>query len=380
MERTLVRLLQSLRTPGIAHVVVTLRSRGNLATELPSEIPCHSLGLSGARRTAGFRLSRLVRRLGPCVLHARNPGTWADALLARACCRNIRLVLGFHGLETAGKFSMRDRIVATGARWFAAECTTVSASGAEKMTRELGIPPDRITVLPNGVDLHRFPPASRETSAVVRAEFGIFADATVIGAVGNLTTVKRQDLLLHAFATCRRSEPKLRLLLVGDGPERGRLEELCRSLQQDANVTLAGARNDIPRLLAAMDVFVSCSDSEGMSNALLEAMAAGLPVIATRVGGNEELVRDREDGWLIPKGDAGALAAALREAATDPELRNRFGLAARARAEQFSFDSTVHVYERFYSDRLQPTVRGNAKHVPAANGDRVRKLFTSPIT
>jgi len=380
MERTLVRLLQSMRTPGITHVVVTLRSPGSLAIELPREVPCYSLGMSGTRRTAGLRLARVLRRLGPCVLHARNPGTWADALLARACCRNARLVLGFHGLETSGEFSMRDRFVAIGARWFAAEFTTVSASGAEKMTRELGIPSDRITVLSNGVDLQRFSPTSREASAAVRAEFGIPADATVVGTVGSLTAVKRQDLLLHAFATCGLSGQKLWLLLVGDGSERGRLEALCRSLQRPATVTFAGARDDIPGLLAGMDVFVNCSDSEGMSNAVLEAMVAGLPVIATRVGGNEELVRDRVDGWLVPRGDVGALAIALREAASDPDLRGRFGVSARARAGQFSFDSTVRAYERFYVDKLHRPLRGNPKGIPAANEDQVRELFTLPIT
>lgn len=351
MERTLVQLLRSMQTPGLDHVVVTQRSLGALASQLPSHVPCIALGAWKSARTVGFRLARVLRPLGPCVLHARNPGTWGDALLAHVGCRAVRLVFGFHGLESSGRFSMRDRLVAACAQRFAADFTTVSAAAAEKLARELAIALDRITVLRNGVDLGRFAPPARDVRAAVRAELGIHDRSMVIGTVGHLFAVKRHDLLISALTTLGEIGTNVRLLIVGEGPERGRLESLDRLLHRSAKVIFAGARQDVPRLLAAMDVFVNCSDSEGMSNALLEAMATGLPVVATRVGGNEELVRDRADGWLIPKDSVSAIAAALREA-MDPDFRERLGAFARARAEQFSFESTVHAYEGFYADQL----------------------------
>lgn len=350
-ERTLIRLLHRLRTSDTRHIVITQRAKGSLAATLPSDVPCVALEMTGRARMAGIRLARVVRTLGPCLVHARNTGTWADAVLARATCRNARLVLGFHGLESNGRFTMRDRVVTEIALRLGADFTTVCRSGADKLTDELRIPRERISILANGVDLDRFSPPTDHTRAAARAELGIPHRSVVYGTVGSLTPVKRTDLLLTAFARSRSSRRERRLLLVGDGPDRSALETLGRSLGCAADITFTGARSDVPGLLPAMDVFVNTSDSEGMSNAVLEAMAMGLPILATRVGGNEELVRDGVEGWLVRRDDVASLAAAMNEAADPRDARTRMGIAARVRAESFSFESTVRAYSQFYQDR-----------------------------
>lgn len=206
-------------------------------------------------------------------------------------------------------------------------------------------PPDKIRVHYNGVDLPDFESASSKPVLMANHPECIW-----IGLVGSLTPVKRHDLLLRAFSNVRKSSgsPAVRLVLLGDGPERTALTTLTSQLGISEFVHFAGATPDVSPYLRHLDIGVLCSDREGLSNAILEYMANGLPVVATAVGGNPELVTDG-NGILVPPNDVQALTEALMTLLTDEGLRVRYGAASRLKAErQFGWQSSLLAMEDDY--------------------------------
>jgi len=194
------------------------------------------------------------------------------------------------------------------------------------------------------VDLSRFAHAGGD-----RASLGAANGELVIGSVGCLAARKDYGTLLEALATLERSGRRFHAALVGDGPEREALEQRARELGVSARTTFLGERADVERLLPAMDVFVLSSREEGIPNALLEAMAAGRPSVATAVGGTPEVLEDGVTGWLVPPADPAALAAALEQTLADPDEARRRGEAARrATEEKMSIDAMVRRHEEFY--------------------------------
>jgi glycosyltransferase involved in cell wall biosynthesis len=182
-------------------------------------------------------------------------------------------------------------------------------------------------------------------------KLGFLNDEVMIGTVGRLDPVKDQGLLLHAFARLNHGQKNLRLVLVGDGPERKGLESIKDTLPCRDHILFLGERNDVDNVLKALDIFVLPSRSEGISNTILEAMATGLPVIATAVGGNPELVQDGHTGCLISPDNCEALVDALNfYIAQRPDMITLHGLNGRERAvRDFSLDRMVKEYETLYT-------------------------------
>lgn len=213
-----------------------------------------------------------------------------------------------------------------------------------------GIAPGRMVWIPNGVDTGRFRPAPAEARSAARAALGMDAQTIVFGCLARLTGVKRHTDLLQAFAIVRQHTPQAHLLLLGDGPLRGEVSAQVVALGLTNAVTLLGDRPDVEQLLPALDVSVLASSTEGMSNAILESMACGLPVIATAVGGNLQLVRDQSSGLLVPPLDPASLATAMQVLAGSPATRAQMGQVARERmVREFSLDAMVHSYDRLYA-------------------------------
>jgi glycosyltransferase involved in cell wall biosynthesis len=212
--------------------------------------------------------------------------------------------------------------------------------------------------------------AARGDRADVRAELGVAPDAALIGAVGRLTADKGgQDVLIRAVGRVRETCPQVRLVMVGDGPLRPGLEQLTAQLGLTGTVIFTGLRSDVPRLLGALDVFVLPSEREALPVAVLEAMAAGLPLVATRVGGIPEVVEDGATGFLVPPGDVAAMHCVLERLTGDPALAARLGAAGQAHVQaHFTVQQMVRQVERLYDQLAQRKIRAQRGRLRASEG------------
>lgn len=362
--RSIVHVVRSLEVGGLENgvvnvvsaldgevdqVVVCMTRAGALASRLPAAARVVELGVATRDRLAMLRLARLFRRLRPGIVHSRNWPT-IEAIPAARMARVPVVIHGEHGREAAdpeGRDARRNRVRRLLAP-LVDRFVAVSADLEGWLARDVRIPARKLVTVRNGVDTTRFSDDMRE---VGRRTLGVAADASVVGTVGRLDPVKDHASLLCAFARLGGRYPDALLVVVGDGPCRAELEAIARQAGMSARVRFLGERSDVPALLAGMDVFVLPSIAEGISNTILEALASGLPVVATRVGGNPELVVDGVTGSLVPPRDAAALAAAVAEYLDDGPLRRAHGKAARARAvECFSLDRMVNGYRRLYAE------------------------------
>jgi sugar transferase (PEP-CTERM/EpsH1 system associated) len=227
-----------------------------------------------------------------------------------------------------------------------------SAASKEMVIKAEGIPANRIDVVYNGVDTAIFGQSGGRKE--VRSELNIPADATVLGIVGRLSEEKGGvDVLIRAVARLSKTNPNLRLLVVGDGPLRSSLEALAVGSAPSGTFIFTGTRNDVAHLLSAMDLFVLPSLNEALPIVVLEAMAAGLPVIATRVGGVPEIVDHEKTGLLVQPGSEDALHSALDRLISDPDLREQLAQAGRERvAADFTIERMVKHIEDLYEELL----------------------------
>jgi sugar transferase (PEP-CTERM/EpsH1 system associated) len=305
-------------------------------------------------------LYRLFRRERPDIVHTHAWGTLLEGLVAARLARIPVVVHGEHGTLQLRGYQKRLQRFAWGR---ADRVLSVSSRLADRMARETGFPADRIHTIRNGVDLSRFGSRSRDAA---RRTVGIPPDALVVGTVGRLVPVKDQRTLIEAAARLRQSGVHLTVVIAGDGPLRSDLETAAQALGIADRVRLLGHFAEIETVLSSLDVFALPSVSEGLSNTILEAMASGIPVVATRVGGAEELVADEETGLLVPAGDAEAMAAAIGSLLADPARRSAMGRAARARAKTgFSLPSVLQRYEQMYL-QLYDAARARSSGPPSA--------------
>lgn len=311
----------------------------------------------------GFKLFpalyRLFRQYTPDVVHTRNLAALEasfPAWLARVPGR----VHGEHGWDvtdpdgTNPKYQLIRKLY----RPFVGHYIALSGHLAVYLTDRIGVPGADLTRICNGVDVARFLVRGEGRAPIAGSPFNETPDVWVIGTVGRLQAVKDQLNLVAAFAAFRKRDPliaaRARLVLVGDGPLRGKIEQLIAQEGLQDVIWLAGERSDVASVMQGLDCFVLPSEAEGISNTILEAMASGLPVIATRVGGSPELVEDGVTGWLVPAKHPAALAEKLAVYAADPILARTHGLAGRARVEaSFSLDGMVERYAGVYR-RMAP--------------------------
>ncbi|HEX4884748.1 MAG TPA: TIGR03088 family PEP-CTERM/XrtA system glycosyltransferase [Casimicrobiaceae bacterium] len=301
------------------------------------------------------RLWRLFRERRPAIVHTRNLAALEALPIAWLAGVPVR-IHGEHGrdAEDPDGTNVRRQRVRRLFRPFVTRYVALAPDLATYLVGPIGVPADRVDQIFNGVDTTRFSPATGRVPAP-GCPFG--PDDVLIGTAGRLDPVKDHANLLRAFARAlalRQSQaPRLRLVIAGDGPERARVEALVREAGLEHSVWLTGERADVPDLLRGLDVFVLSSRGEGVSNTILEAMACGLPVVATRVGANADLVVDGTTGRIVPPSDSAALGDAIVAYADDPTLAKDHGRAGRQRAEQqFSLDRMVDRYHRLYLDAV----------------------------
>ena len=350
-ERHLLELWRRIDRTRFAVEIACFRREGHFTAEVAAlGWPIHDLGMpktiyapGGLRGLA--RLIHLTASLRPDVIHGYLFGPNLFAAIAGRLC-GVRVVVV--AKRNVDRFeTKRQVLVQRIAHRLATHVTAVSDVVADTSVA-LGVPRSRVTVIPNGVDIDRF-----GGPALTMAELGLVADGPVIGSVGCLELRKDYGTLLDALARLDRRGMHVHALLVGEGREHAMLLERARTLGLASRVHFLGERPDVERLLPLMDVFVLSSREEGIPNALLEAMAAGRPAVATAVGGTPEVLEDGRTGWLVPAEDADALAAALAEALGDrPEAARRAGAARVEMREHRSIDAMARRHEAFYAMAL----------------------------
>jgi glycosyltransferase involved in cell wall biosynthesis len=329
------------------------------ARELLARLRSAGVRVIGLRRRGRFDiwawrpLLKMLRRDRIDVLHAHLFGSnaWASVLgrIAR-----VPVVIAHEHMWAYNGGGLRPLIDRELIARLADTFIAVSEQGRRSMIEVERIPAERVVVIANGI-----PEMAAGDGARIRDELGIPPGAPLVGSVGHLRAEKAYEVLIEAAGELRSERPQLRVLIVGEGPERDTLERLSATLGLGETVTLAGARDDIPDLLAALDLAVCCSDFEGGPLSVMEYMAAGLPVVATRVGGLPELVRDGETGVLVPARDPRALSRALAELLDDPVRRLELGTAGRELVlSEYGIDAWVESLERLYLSLLERKCAG----------------------
>jgi sugar transferase (PEP-CTERM/EpsH1 system associated) len=323
-----------------------------------AQVMCLHATESGSRFQMGA-IARGIREVKPDIVHSRNWGC-IEAVPAARWAGSCAIVHGEHGFDSdmangeprrrawfrRAAFEMADRVL------------SVSYHARDLHSKNTGFKADRVTVIHNGVnDRIYFPDAAAR--ARVRAELGLADNEFLIGSVANLAPVKDHMTTLRALDGLNQTVKNWRCLIIGDGPERSRMEAFLNEHPEwKSRVSLPGITRRVPELLRAMDVMVLSSVTEGICNSLLEAMASGVPVVATRTGGNPEIVVDGQSGFLFPVGDVKQLTENLILLQSREDLRLELGRqAGRRMREEFSLDSMAQNYDRVYSS-LAPSEAG----------------------
>jgi glycosyltransferase involved in cell wall biosynthesis len=302
-------------------------------------------------------LVRLIRRERPALVHTHTSKAGFVGRLAARIARvpvvlhqpHGHILYGYYGPWRTRIYLALERLAA---RWCDRLVVLTDRGADEHLAHGIGRPGQFVTV-PSGVPVARLralAPARDEA----RARLGLPAGAFVVVGLGRLVPIKGFDVLVESMAAVLAEVPEAHLLLVGGGPLRGALAAQAGALGVSARVTLAGATRDVVTALAAADVLAAPSRNEGMGRAIVEAMALGVPPVATAVGGIPAVVGDGESGCLVPPGDAAALARALVALGRDPARRARLGAAARCRAELFSTEEAARRLLALYAAALAP--------------------------
>jgi len=358
LENGLVNLINRIPDSRYRHAVICLTDE----TEFRNRIQRKDVQIIALHKRPGkdlllhLRVWRALRKIRPALVHTRNLAAFEyvlPATLAGVRCR----IHSEHGRDvndidgTSLKYRVLRRLLAPLVHRF----IPLSLDLRDYLQHSVGIPSKKLRPIANGVDSSLFRPAAAGRATLPVAGFappGTF----VIGTVGRMEAVKDPLTLARAFVQLLEkpgARDRLRLVMIGDGSLGNEVEAILRSSDSWTLAWLPGRRNDVPDLLRAMDLFVLPSIGEGISNAILEAMASGLPIVATQVGGNSQLVVHGETGLLVPPQDPGLMAAAISTYLHDERTLRLHGRAARMRAEvNFSIERMVEEYDSVYREML----------------------------
>ena len=359
LENGVVNLINNLDPERFEHVICCIHASGPMAERIVRPVRIVELGKGGGSDyLLPFKLARIIAGARAHIIHTRNWGTF-DGIIGARLAGVKRVIHGEHGRDAADpsganiRRNMARRMFHPFVRKFVAVSTEL-----KDWLVAVGIPAEKVARIINGVDTERFYPVPAGGKGALKAALGFRPDGFLVGSVGRLDPVKSQATLLRAFAafsgSCGAAGAGGRggaadLAIIGTGPEEQFLRQLADECGIGDRVAFLGERRDIPELMRAMDVFVLPSVAEGISNTILEAMASGLPVLASRVGGNGELVQEGETGLLFGPGEEGSLAASLREYLGNRDVVVLHGSRGRERAvQQFSLQRMVKDYESLY--------------------------------
>jgi glycosyltransferase involved in cell wall biosynthesis len=353
LERIVLDLVRAGCCAGHRVSVVCVERRGTLASEI-ERLSGQVISLdkpAGCPSETIRRASTLLAELKPDVLHTHHIGAlWYLGQAARLQ-QQIPVLHTEHGnrfrRETGWMNCLKARLLVHRAARFSTQICCVSDEIADVITRWRSVPRHKVSVVSNGIDADAF--ADRSQATAVRQELGIADHVPVIGTVGRLNEVKQQELLLRAASRLSSRFPNLHVLLVGDGPERARLETETVRLGLGDRVHFAGHQSRTSQFYQAFDVFTLTSRSEGFPVALLEAWATGLPVVCSAVGGIPRIVTDGMDGLLFPSGNLSALCSSLNALLSDQCRAQMLGRAGQSLVRRkYSLEQMASDYDRRY--------------------------------
>lgn len=369
LENGIVNLINCMPAGSYRHAVLALTQ---VVPQFSRRIERVDVEFVSLRKPPGHALSlyprlyRLFRRMQPAVVHTRNLAALETQVPAWVAGVPVR-IHGEHGRDVGDLdgSSRRYQWMRRAYRPFVGHYVALSRDLADYLSETVGVPQRRITQVYNGVDTEHFKPRDTLRAALAGSPFND-PSLWVVGTVGRMQAVKAQTLLARAFVNALQRQPRLRarlrLIMVGDGPLRGAAQAILDEAGFGGLAWLPGERHDVPDVMRTLDCFVLPSLAEGISNTILEAMATGLPVLATDVGGNADLVAHDRTGLLSPAADVDALTAGLVQLAENPEAAIAMGHAGRAEVERrFSLQSMVDSYQGIYDRQLS---RHNFKPKP----------------
>ena len=355
LENGLVNLINRMPPERYRHAIVCIDDYTDFRNRIQRpDVEVYALHKQPGKDPAAYvRFWRLLRRLRPAIVHTRNIGALPFQLPAVLAGVSGR-VQSEHGRDsndihgTNRKYLILRRLLRP---WVGCHIA-LSRDLADWLEAYAGVNGRQTSQIYNGVDTERFSLTPQRAPLSAGKPFP--ADAVVIGTIGRMQGEKDQLTLVRAFISLLDSvengRERLRLVLVGEGPLRRQAQALLQEAGAEDLAWLPGTRDDAPALMQGLDIFVLPSLIEGVSNTILEAMATGLPVVATRVGGNPELVVEGETGLLTPPADSAAMADAIHRYVDDPDLRRRHGAAGRERVvRKFSMDGMVAGYLQVYN-------------------------------
>lgn len=355
LENVIAQLINRLPHDRFAHVVLSLTT----ISDFKARIQRNDVRFIELHKPPGHavplypRIWKLFRQLRPDVVHTCNlaalevvPLAWLAGVPLR-----IHAEHGWDAHDPDGS-NLRYQRLRRLYKPFVSHYVAVSQDLYDYLGRAIGMPAHRRTLIPNGVDTDQFHPAESTPPTLPGCPFDP-AHHQLIGTVGRLQTVKNQTLLARAYVRALRENPAMRdtarLVIVGEGPLRAEVEQVLAEAGMADLAWLPGARHDVADVLRTLDLFVLPSQAEGTSCTLQEAMACGLPVVATAVGGTPDLVNDGVTGHLVPPDDEAALAHALVHAFDHPDLAARQGLAARDEAlQRFGMSGMLRQYQSLF--------------------------------
>lgn len=306
------------------------------------------------------RLRKILRDEQVSILHSRSWGPFFDSVVAGRLATTPFIVHSIHGIYSPDIYGMRwkrrvlQRLLSLGTH----KLYAVADYLRQYYIRVVGVPAKKIDTIYNGVDTEIYKATGQRGCGQERKKLGLPATDILIGSVGTLYWVKDPQTFLTAAAMVLQNRDDVSFLWVGGGPLKEDLQARAKELGIDKRVFFMGLRDDVPRILTALDIFVLPSITEGLSNSILEAMASGLAVVATEVGGNCELIENGQSGYLIPPRRPEILANMLFKLVSDGKLRARLGEKARRRVvEKFSLKKMVENYQQMY---LKGFLRGTS--------------------
>jgi sugar transferase (PEP-CTERM/EpsH1 system associated) len=332
----------------VVHELCFLSQGGEFLQRLNRPVSYHELHKrEGNDLSLLFRLRELFRRTKIDIVHTRNWGGF-DGVLAACLTRGPVLIHGEHGRDVADPEGIKKhRNLARRTFAFRTKKVVAVSNDLYRWLKDIvQLPETKLVFIPNGVDTDHFQPGR---DGLLRKQLGIGQDEFVIGTVSRLDRIKNHAGLISAVQKINRGPHKVRLVIVGDGPDRPYIEKLAGPSSQTAAPILVGYTPDVASYYKVFDAFVLNSVAEGMSNTLLEAMSSGLPTVCTAVGGNPELIENNTRGILIAAGADSELESAITEYARSPQLRAAHGTNARKFVQgNFSLRQMVQRYVSLY--------------------------------